>query len=382
MTDPRWRVEPGAARAVLAELPDACVQACITKPPPWAQGENRRQPEVWGGQPGCRHHWTRPDAGLGTAPLAGSRAPAQPHSHRTRALGGEVCHRCGAWHGCLGDEPTPELYVQHLIEVMRAVRRVLRADGTVWLVLDDTLAHDHPIHRAAGASGVAPGHARRVRPATASKGVLGIPWRVALALRADGWWLRSDVVWAKPGQLSERVRDRPRRAHEYVFLLAHQPGYFYDPDAIRAPISGGNPRRCRRERQRERRASARDRGRRCASPPADGSVWWIGAGGCPHGRGPGLPERLVERCVLAGTAGACCGICGTPSRPGSGSQPRPGCEHLNASGRCLVLDPFCGSGTVGVVAVRHDRAFLGIDPDPDTIGRARRRIAHEQETIR
>jgi DNA modification methylase len=152
--------------------------------------------------------------------------------------------------GQIGLEPTPEEYVAHVVEVFRAVRRVLREDGTVWLNLGDSYASDikgsggrsHSLkfcgtaERGRSANGIVA--AQRFEPRTFEHGLkpkdlVGIPWRVAFALQADGWYLRADIIWAKPNPMPESVTDRPTKAHEYVFLLAKSERYFFDQEAVR-----------------------------------------------------------------------------------------------------------------------------------------------------
>ena len=155
--------------------------------------------------------------------------------------------------GQIGLEATVEEYVAKLVDVFRAVRRVLRDDGTLWLNLGDTYmggrnggmgeksqitsSRNHDAARAAWkASG---GRTHRRNPGLKPKDLVGVPWRVALALQADGWWLRSDIIWHKPNAMPESARDRPTLVHEYVFLLSKSARYHYDADAIREPVSGG-----------------------------------------------------------------------------------------------------------------------------------------------
>jgi DNA modification methylase len=205
---------------------------------------------------------------------------------------------------------------------------------------------------------------------------------VALALRAEGWWLRSDIVWAKPNPMPENVRDRPTRAHEYLFLLAKQPRYFYDAHAIREPDTGrcsGNGyarpgRLTYRDRRGERGQHEQWRGGRARQRR---SWWTVTARGYPGAQAV-FPEKLVEPCVLAGSAPTACGICGAPwkRRATVEDEWQPDCAHNDGSGRCLVLDPFCGSGTTGAVAHRLGRDFLGIELSAATARLARRRLSN------
>jgi hypothetical protein len=150
--------------------------------------------------------------------------------------------------GQLGLEPTPEQYVANMVAVFREVRRVLRADGTLWLNLGDSYASHDPGGYREGeflnpggrppVKGQARNRAGNYRPSGLKpKDLVGIPWRVAFALQADGWYLRSDIIWAKPNPMPESVTDRPTKAHEYLFLLSKSARYYYDADAVREPIT-------------------------------------------------------------------------------------------------------------------------------------------------
>jgi DNA modification methylase len=172
----------------------------------------------------------------------------QDGAARTFTVSSAFCS-CSAWRGVLGLEPTPELYVQHLVEIFREVRRVLRADGTCWVNLGDSYAGQlgwrpedqrtstlGPKH-----DGLTPMNAAFIeKPRRAGvpdglkpKDLVGIPWRVAFALQADGWWLRSDIIWAKPNPMPESITDRPTKSHEYLFLLTKAARYYYDGEAIK-----------------------------------------------------------------------------------------------------------------------------------------------------
>lgn len=274
--------------------------------------------------------------------------------------------------GQLGLERTPEEYVARLVAVFAEVRRVLADNGTLWLVLGDSYTSGgrkerdpgqskiHPAFEGeAFADGLRPDTPRGLKP----KDLVGIPWRVAFALQADGWWLRSDIIWAKPNPMPESVTDRPTKAHEYLFLLSKSERYYYDAAAIAEPFAdermgnpggGGNY-----ARNMLAGAAPGGRGNRYAGL-VDGvwnkdgavtsrnrrSVWTIPTQPFPEAHFAVMPEALVEPCVLAGSA------------PGD-----------------LVLDCFSGSGTVGVVALRHGRRFLGIELNPAYVEMARRRIS-------
>lgn len=284
----------GDCRSALAALPDGVAQTCVTSPPYW---------------------------GL------------RDYGHASQ----------------LGQEATPEEYVASMVAVFRDVWRVLRPDGTLWLNLGDSYAG--PGGGAQGMTGQRAGrrHTAQV-PAKAGAGLrpkdlVGIPWRVAFALQSDGWYLRADIIWHKPNPMPESVRDRPTKAHEYVFLLAKSERYFYDADAAAEQAAGGTRRGDSRklaERAVARTggaisggvarstlgvSSTRTRNRR--------TVWTVATRPYRGTHFATFPEELVEPCVLAG------------SRPGD-----------------LVLDPFNGAGTTGLVAMRHRRRYVGVELNP------------------
>ena len=292
----------------------------------------------------------------------------------------------------LGLESTPEEYVENMVQVFREVRRVLKPEGTLWLNLGDTMD---------------------------TKQLQGIPWRVAFALQADGWWLRSDIIWHKPNPMPESVTDRPTKAHEYVFLLTKSARYYYDADAVRekgqgtwnnggyrngkndAYTTGGKPGKANQKNNRNRR-----------------SVWTVTTKPYKGAHFATYPPKLIEPCILAGTsAKGYCPECGKPwervvekiqgtlrpksrpvgnsrgispsdfrsfGQPQQGSQIvhtttigwRPTCEHDAQPIPGRVLDPFFGSGTTGEVARKHGRNFVGLDLSMEYIRLAKKRTSN------
>jgi DNA modification methylase len=252
-------------------------------------------------------------------------------------------YQCGP--AQLGLEATPELYVGALVEVFREVRRVLRDDGVLWLVLGDSYSaairngSRSPIGRERSAPRASASTAGLVRPHHAPKlkrkDLIGIPWRVALALQQDGWHLRADVIWVQPNKMPEPVVDRPTRSYEHVFLLAKGRRYFYDAGAIAEEALSDHP-----SANRFSRRPALTWGNRGTS------TFWNNIGGRRNRRDvwqfpsemtsaahyATFPAELARLCILAG------------SRSGD-----------------LVLDPFLGSGTTGEVAERLSRRWAGIE---------------------
>lgn len=242
-----------------AQIPlrDKSTQACICSPPYFGlRSYIGVEPSIWGGDLACPHVWgeLRPTAQRGHAGDKTTLAGTQTAMLSKEALDqGSICLRCGSWRGMLGNESTPDClawargeppcaqcYTCHLRTVFAAVWRVLTDDGTLWLNLSDTYARDPQKGDNAGwgkhgawCKDSLPGHNRPLPPNIPAKNLLGIPWRVALALQSDGWVLRSDIIWNKPNPMPESVKDRPTRSYEHVFLFTKQAHYFFDYYAIR-----------------------------------------------------------------------------------------------------------------------------------------------------
>lgn len=245
--------------------------------------------------------------------------------------------------------------------VFGAARRVLRRDGVLWVNLDDSYVNDPG--NGSGSIGERLGGSRPHRAASSKlgcglprKNLVGIPWRVALALQADGWILRCDNVWSQPNTLPENVFDRSARTHEYVFQFSKRPTYTYDGDAVREPHAPGTAARYAHG-FKDRYAEVADArgyrgpwgGRKGVTLDPRGrvrrAVWSIPVASSKETNKAAWPPGLAEVCILAGC-------------------PRRG----------IVLDPFVGGGTTAVVALRHDRRVIGFDLVPASVAMARRRI--------
>ncbi len=267
--------------------------------------------------------------------------------------------------GQIGLEQTPDEYVAKLVAVFREVRRVLKDDGTLWLNLGDSYAANRsyqvgstkggakhsPAQDALGASTVPEG----LKP----KDLIGIPWRVAFALQSDGWYLRQDIIWHKPNPMPESVRDRCTKAHEYIFLLSKSERYFFDSEAMREP-SAGWPIGGAKTRGKTGYATASGAGK---SPQRDSngglggdgqtrnrrSVWTVATKPFKGAHFATFPPDLIEPCILAG------------SKPGD-----------------VVLDPFGGAGTTGLVARKHGRNAVLCELNPEYANLAEERLAADR----
>ena len=332
--------------------------------------------------------------------------------------------------GQIGLEPTPEEHVEKMVEVFREVRRVLRDDGVVWLNYGDCYAGSmHPGDNKQGNPDFLrpcrehthrPG--REIPPSLKPKDLVGMPWRIAFALQADGWYLRSDIIWSKPNPMPEGVTDRPTKSHEYVFLLTKSPRYFYDADAVREAHKEPNRGNGERERVNYNTGGIIGRGRvgeyeegvRLYNPAGRNrrTVWEIATQPTPEAHFATFPEALVEPCIKAGTSErGCCPECGAPlmrmvekeyrsdpqyvktdedpilkgrnrnvMRMGDGVRVstvgwQPTCT-CNAGDPipCVVLDPFGGSGTVAKVARDLGRSSILIELNPAYVAIAKKRL--------
>ena len=364
----------------LRSLPDACVQCVVTSPPYW----------------GLRDYGVK---------------------------------------GQIGLEPTPEEHVEKMVEVFREVRRVLRDDGTVWLNYGDCYAGSttgadrppEPGHTHEDSGRVKTGQENKHRRPDAGlkpKDLVGMPWRIAFALQADGWYLRSDIIWSKPNPMPESATDRPTKSHEYVFLLSKRPRYFYDADAIREAHKEPNRGNGERDRVNYNTGGIIGRGRvgeyeegvRLYNPAGRNrrTVWEIPTQPMPEAHFATFPEALVEPCIKAGTSerGAC-PKCGAPwrrvveiersdvPRYNSKSAGRRDCNYGDSDSTtlrarkivvrggdwqpsctcdteetvpCIVLDPFGGSGTVAKVARDLGRSSILIEINPEYVQIAKKRL--------
>lgn len=329
----------------------------------------------------------------------------------------------GAGDNQLGLEDSPEKYAEALVEVFREIKRVLRKDGTLWLNLGDSYAGSY-------------------EGGLKSKDLIGIPWRVAFALQKDGWYLRSDIIWSKPNPMPESVKDRPTKAHEYVFLFAHPDSgghYYYDADAIREPLKGATFQRNQyrwNSHQRTHDPNEKREGSNRGAPISEDALirggnkrtlWDVPPASFKGAHFAVWPPKLVMPMIKAGTSAyGRCAACGEPfkrvserfvghstscpktqaahdARGGAGNP--VGTVGKSGSGRvdgysrtlgwetgcscvednpwpepCVVLDPFSGSATTGAVALQLGRNYVGIDLNEDYLDIACCRIEGRETT--
>ena len=454
----------GDSLELLREMPAESVQCCITSPPYWGLRDYGIRPSIWGGAVDCQHdfecesiateigrgNWAQGMNGRGEVQPGGRDAAAETVIRSSQERG--FCSKCGAWLGCLGLEPTPQLFVTHMVTLFAEVRRVLAPDGTVWLNLGDSYAASsgyskqgqdgEMADRACAAPGgprerKLPGyrgdrgawegkHAGRLKqngldtsygaamgPETQPnrlpidglkpKDLIGIPWRVAFALQADGWYLRSEIIWHKPNPMPESVQDRPTRAHEHLFLLSKSERYFYNAAAIAEPLSPDTHARYARGRSNNHKWADGGPGKQTIATNKPGSLFAPqelaacenGTALLPIGRAPGVNPKCAE--------------------PGSGvransdfsaaisrrdiearnkrtvwtipTQPFPEahfatfpedlvapCIFAGTKRGDLVLDPFSGAATVAVVAKRNGCRYVGLELNPEYCEIAARRL--------
>ncbi len=316
--------------------------------------------------------------------------------------------------GQIGLEPTPAEFLAKMIAVFQQVRRVLRDDGTCWVNMGDSYANN-----GCGGGSVATRGAT-VPAGLKPKDLIGMPWRLAFALQDDGWYLRSDIIWAKPNPMPESVTDRPTKAHEYVFLLTKRARYFYDADAVREARDEPG-RKTDGFRVGPQGDAKRDPGQHrigCVdgTTPAGRNartVWTIATQAFPEAHFATFPMELAARCIRAGTSqrGAC-PDCGSPwarvvervttptqavhngaydESSGFGKSGwipgkqvttttgwEPTCTHDTKPIPCTVLDPFSGAGTTGLAANRLGRDYIGIELNPEYAEMSRKRLATDQ----
>jgi DNA modification methylase len=344
------KIYVGDNRETLKKLDAQSVQTVITSPPYWGLRDYGTAEWV-GGDADCSH---KRESKKSDATITG-------HKNFTEMLGvgdaiyKDVCNRCGAVRedDQIGLEITPEDYVEQLCLVFDEVWRVLKDDGTLWLNLGDSYVgtgskgDTKDPKYAEGRNGQTVALNNKVQ-GLKNKDLVGIPWRVAFALQARGWYLRQDIIWAKPNPMPESVLDRCTKSHEYIFLLSKSNKYFFDNEAIKEPVVGNYSSVKKKDRQNikgnmdERGVTRTSTGLLLNSSAGRGTtrnkrdVWTIGVSRYKEAHFATYPAELITPCVLAG------------SKTGD-----------------IVLDPFSGSGTTGEVALTYGRSYIGLELNPE-----------------
>lgn len=345
----------GDVRQRLSDIADGSVQCCVTSPPYW--GLRDYGTGSWdGGDVNCDHQGKPMATKANINRNCGTGNDVK--NATAREFYKDVCGKCGATRvdSQIGLEQTPDAYVAEMVAVFREVWRVLADDGVLWLNLGDSYASStksggrNDTEKMYGAeSQQLSNHLKIItKHGLKPKDLVGIPWRVAFALQADGWYLRQDIIWAKPNPMPESVTDRCTKAHEYVFMLTKSARYYFDNRAIAEPAKyAGDDRGSRGDSRRGTNMNSMSGTTGESRNKRD--VWTITTKPFRGAHFAVMPEALVEPCVLAST------------RPND-----------------LVLDPFTGSGTVAVVALKHGRNFVGVELNPEYAEIAKNRIESSQ----
>lgn len=382
----------------LKDLESESVDCCITSPPYW--GLRDYNTIKWeGGDQNCDHIRTLNKHG-------GQRADRSQEGYKKYYQ--NICKKCGAKRidKQLGQEKTPDEYVENMVKVFREVKRVLKKEGTCWLNLGDTYGGsgngswncDNP--EAWGKQyykGVSPKEylsPPRRNSGIKPKDLTGIPWRVAFALQADGWYLRQDIIWSKPNPMPESVTDRCTKSHEYVFLMSKNKKYYYEQ--IKEPLTENSDMAYRRKLRCGRKYGVKrpyqdNQPLSYASTKADKnathknkrSVWTITTKPFKEAHFATFPEALIEPMMLAGCPKEVCKKCGKAREPIIERKRKKrtdcGCSAEFEPG--IVLDPFFGAGTTGVVAIKQNKNYIGIELSPEYIKIAEKRLKAVEKEI-
>lgn len=406
----------GDCREILRRFPDEHFHCVVTSPPYFGLRDYKVPPLVWGGDSACSHLWTDEVVRNGPAQKQGLTSQRVGRSNVSSQVQrgiseGVTCRLCGAWRGCLGNEPNPDLYVSHLVECLEEVRRVLRNDGTLWLNIGDTMASK----KMSFAGGT-------VLP----KEQIGIPWYVAFSLRRNGWLVRFENIWHKTAAMPENLTDRPTRSHEQVFILTKSEKYFYDALAVAEPSVEPDRKRADRFGGRHGHTVRHSPGGMSYGHVTRNlrSVWTLGPEPYMDAHFAVFPSEIPRRAILAGTSErGCCPACGAgwrrvverekigQVRPYRGSNGRhatyaashgtvgsedkttlnyvvdsrtvgwvPDCTcHAGDPVPAVVLDPFAGSGRTLRTAAELGRNSVGIELSSASANLAR--LPYERKKI-
>lgn len=361
----------GNCMDTIKSIPDESVNCIVTSPPYYGLRDYGTGKWI-GGDQNCPHRRMSKYSAKTTT----GHAQKELRGNVGDAIYKTVCPLCGAVRvdEQIGLEETPQEYIDRLVSVFRECRRVLKNDGTLWVNIGDSYAaqrsgtHQPAETLAGGEHGMTEdgdtvnrGRERGYNPTRNAKAIglkhkdmIGIPWMLAFALRDDGWYLRQDIIWHKPNPMPESVKDRCVKSHEYLFLLSKSQKYSFDYEAIKEKAVTGE---VKRNKNKEGYQADYPNGERFSKGEhvygkggmrSKRDVWTVSTQAVKEAHFATFPEKLIEPCILAGC-------------------PEEG----------VVLDPFCGSGTTGIVSVRNGRRFIGLELNPEYADMSVRRINAE-----
>lgn len=358
----KYQLLCGDAIKQLRTLSDNSVNTCVTSPPYYGLRDYRTG--VWvGGDPNCLHY--RQNKVVKEHTNTGHANTFGESGGMGDAIYKKICPLCGATRvdNQIGLEETPEEYINKLVEVFREVRRVLRDDGILWVNIGDSYASNGKTGsggRKQGTNLIEEGRyfdGKRLNHGCKPKDLIGIPWMLAFALRADGWYLRQDIIWAKNNPMPESVKDRCTRSHEYIFMLTKDRKYYFDHTAMQEDADPQSNKRyehpffdkAEQECPRPNNGHNTPGIKKFNGKRNKRDVWRVSVcSSVKEAHFAVFPKELIEPCVLAG-----CPMGG------------------------VILDPFNGSGTTGIVALNNNRNYIGIELNPEYIDITRRRFAKE-----
>jgi DNA modification methylase len=355
----------GNALDELRKMPENSIKCCITSPPYWGLRDYGIEKTIWDGDFQCIHEWAtegkRHRGGKNKIDYFVNQRLSEKRNNFTDIKTGSFCIKCGAWFGVYGLEPNIDLYVKHSVDIFREVRRVLKINGTLWLNLGDTYfgswgnygGQNRGNGKQREINGVSIAHRayeglENMRPPMTNKidglkpkDLCGIPWRVALALQADGWFLRSDIIWNKPNPMPESIKDRPTKSHEYIFLMSKSDSYYYDFEAIKENAKIDSHKKAAKRGEfngKTESLEGRNSFRALEEKRNKRTVWTVPVFPFQDMHFATFPPDLIKPCISAGT------------KPDD-----------------YIIDPFIGSGTTAFAALELNRKCIGIDLNPENI---------------
>jgi len=354
----------GDCLGVMKGIPDECIDMAITSPPYWGLRDYGIE-QIFGGNKDCRHEWSREKGRKLRGTDVGKRKEVYPTIHLPDT---NLCLKCGAWKGQLGLEPTPEMYIEHMTQIFHELKRILKKTGTFWLNMGDTYSSGSGSTNTGFNErwGNSPGRKKQENPKPKIQASLPlkclcmIPERLAWSLIQDGWTLRNKIIWYKPNGMPSSVKDRFTSKWEYIFMFSKSRKYYFDLDAVREPFKEATYERTKyaynpykgdiqgaiKHTGQRKFAENVKSGNLLGKNPGD--VWSIATQPFPEAHFAVYPEKLLEKPIKAGC-------------------PQNG----------IVLDPFFGFGTTGLMAIKLGRNFIGIELNPEYIKIAKKRLAQE-----